>query len=133
MVLCVIEFRIERRSGTAAYAQIVQQVRDAVLLGRLRIGDQLPTAREVVAATGINPNTVLKAYRQLDAEGLVETRAGAGTFVTAEPQRVIDEAASPLAVPLDRWLTDARSSGLDRSTVEALVKAHLDRIYEERA
>lgn len=131
-MLSVIAFRIERRSGVAAYAQIVHQVRDAVLLGRLRTGDQLPTAREVVASTGINPNTVLKAYRQLDAEGLVETRAGAGTFVISEPLRVIDETESPLAAPLDQWLADARASGLDRSTVEALVKARVDRIYEER-
>lgn len=127
----MIEFRIERRGGTAAYAQVVQQVRDAVVLGRLRVGDQLPTAREVVASTGINPNTVLKAYRQLDSEGIVETRVGSGTFVTAVPERVVDETTSPLAAPLAAWLTDARKSGLDRSAVEALFKAHLDDIYEE--
>jgi GntR family transcriptional regulator len=130
-VLCVIEFRIERRSGTAAYAQIVHQVRDAVLLGRLHVGDQLPTAREVVAATGINPNTVLKAYRQLDVQGVVETRAGAGTFVIAVPERVVDESASPLAGSLRAWLVDARDAGLDRPAVEALVKAQLDRTFRE--
>ena len=129
----MIDFRIERRSGTAAYAQIIQQVHDAILLGRLRVGDQLPTAREVVAATGINPNTVLKAYRQLDAAGVVETRAGSGTFVTAAPDRVIDETTSPLADSLAAWLGDARAHGLDRPSVEALVKSHLDRLFEETA
>lgn len=127
----MIVFRIERRSGTAAYAQIVHQVRDAVLLGRLRVDDQLPTAREVVAHTGINPNTVLKAYRQLDAEGIVETRAGAGTFVIAVPDKVVDAADSPLVAPLRAWLIDAKHSGLDRPSVEALVKSHLDQIFEE--
>lgn len=128
----MIDFRIERRSGTAAYAQIIQQVHDAILLGRLRVGDQLPTAREVVASTGINPNTVLKAYRQLDAAGVVETRAGSGTFVMAAPDRVIDEATSPLAASLTAWIADARAHGLDRASVEALVKSHCDRIFEEQ-
>lgn len=128
----MIEFRIERRSGTAAYAQIVHQVRDAVLLGRLRVGDQLPTAREVVAHTGINPNTVLKAYRQLDGERIVETRAGSGTFVIAVPERVVDEATSPLTASLREWISAARASGLDRPAVEALFKAHVDQIFEER-
>ncbi len=128
----MIEFRIDRRSGVAAYAQIVRQTRDALLLGHLRLGDQLPTAREVVASTGINPNTVLKAYRQLDAEGLVETRAGAGTFVVATPERVVDAEASPLAAPLADWLGEARSSGLDRPAVEALFKSQLDAVFEEK-
>lgn len=127
----MIEFRIERRSGTAAYAQIMAQVRDAVLLGHLTVGDQLPTAREVVAQTGINPNTVLKAYRQLDMEGVVETRVGAGTFITAVPDHVINAATSPLAAPLAAWLSDAHSAGLDRAAVEALIKSHLDQVFEE--
>jgi GntR family transcriptional regulator len=125
----VIDFRIERRSGTAAYAQIVQQTRDALLLGHLRVGDQLPTAREVVAVTGINPNTVLKAYRQLDAEGIVETRAGAGTFVIAVPQRVVDATDSTLVASLRAWLITAKSSGLDRPAIEALTKTTLDQIF----
>lgn len=127
----MIEFRVERRSGTAAYAQIMAQVRDAVLLGRLQIGDQLPTAREVVAQTGINPNTVLKAYRQLDMEGVVETRVGSGTFITAVPDGVINEATSPLIAPLASWVRAARAAGLDRASVEALFKSHCDQEFEE--
>lgn len=124
----MIVFRIARRGGTAAYAQIVQQVRDSILLGRLRAGDQLPTAREVVAQTGINPNTVLKAYRQLDTEGLVETRPGAGTFVIAKPDRIVD-GDSALAAPLAAWLDRARAAGLDRPVVEALIKSQLDAAF----
>lgn len=76
-----VEFRIDRRSGVATYLQIVQQTKQALRLGLLEPGDRLPTAREVVEATAINPNTVLKAYRELEREGLVEARRGLGTFV----------------------------------------------------
>lgn len=132
MVLCVLEYRIKRRSGVAAYMQIVQQTRQALLLGHLGIGDRLPTAREVVAHTGINPNTVLKAYRQLDAEGLVETRAGAGTFVIAAPGRAEAAQESRVGAALGGWLRDAKQSGLGRPEVEALFKAWVEAIYEEK-
>ena len=77
----VIEFRIDRRSGVATYQQLVDQVEHALRLGLLQPGDRLPTAKEVVAATAINPNTVLKAYRELERNGLVEAKRGLGTFV----------------------------------------------------
>lgn len=77
----MVEYRIDRRSGVATYVQIVQQTKQALRLGMLEPGDKLPTAREVVEATAINPNTVLKAYRELEREGLVEARRGLGTFV----------------------------------------------------
>lgn len=125
----MIEFRIDRRSGVAAYQQIVQQTRDALLLGHLQVGDQLPTAREVVASTGINPNTVLKAYRELDRDGLVQTRAGAGTFVTAVPERVVDAQDSEIGAALGNCLRAARASGLGRPEVEAMVKVWLDTVF----
>jgi GntR family transcriptional regulator len=77
----VIVFRIDRRSGVATYVQIVQQTKQALRLGLLKPGDRLPAAREVVEATAVNPNTVLKAYRELEREGLVAARRGLGTFV----------------------------------------------------
>ena len=80
----MIEFHLDARSGVPTYLQLVQQVRQAVRLGILRPGDQLPTVKEVVSALAINPNTVLKAYRELDLEGLVEGRRGVGTFVSSE-------------------------------------------------
>ncbi len=125
----VIVFRIDRRAGVPPYLQIVQQTRQALLLGRLRIGDRLPTAREVVASTGINPNTVLKAYRDLDREGLVETRVGSGTFVIATPGRAVAAQESEAGAALGAWLREARASGLDRAEVEALTKAWIDDIY----
>src|SRR3978361_1116896 len=79
--MLVIEFHLETRSGVPTYLQIVQQVSQAVRLGVLRPGDQLPTVKDVVGTLTVNPNTVLKAYRDLDHEGLVEGRRGVGTFV----------------------------------------------------
>src|SRR5882672_3870700 len=87
----MIEFHLDARSGVPTYLQIVQQVRRAIRLGLLRPGDQLPTVKEVVGSLAINPNTVLKAYRALDLEGLTEARRGQGTFVS----RTL-EAAEPL-------------------------------------
>src|SRR3974377_2546594 len=81
----MISFRVDSRSVVPPYLQIVQQVRQALRMGLLEVGDQLPTVREVVSATAINPNTVLKAYRDLEREGLVEARAGHGTFVRSRP------------------------------------------------
>ena len=78
----MIEFRLDRTSGVTTYWQLVQQVRHAIRVGRLKPGDQLPTAREVVGKLAINPNTVLKAYRELERDGLVASRPGLGTFVT---------------------------------------------------
>ena len=81
----MIEFHLDARSGVPTYLQLVQQVRQAVRLGILRPGDQLPTVKDVVSSLAINPNTVLKAYRELDHEGLVEGRRGVGTFVSSTP------------------------------------------------
>jgi GntR family transcriptional regulator len=116
----MISFRIDRRSGTAVYAQLVQQVRQAVRTGRLAAGDRLPTAREVSERNGINPNTVLRAYRDLEAAGLVEPRQGSGTFVSqALPRPQVDVTA--LREDLVEWVGRARAAGLDQSDIHALV------------
>lgn len=125
----MVEFRIDRRSGVATYVQIVQQVKQALRLGLLVPGDRLPTAREVVEATAVNPNTVLKAYRELDREGLVEGRRGLGTFV----RKSLGGAAadSPFAAELADWARRAHRAGLSREDAEALCKAELDREFPE--
>lgn len=125
----MVEFRIDRRSGVATYMQLVHQVRQALLLGHLELGDQLPAAREVVVQTGINPNTVLKAYRQLAAEGLVETRMGSGTFVTTTPARRVATEESVVGQALRDWLDAARRSGLTRAEVQALFQAGVDDVF----
>lgn len=120
----MVEYRIDRHSGVATYVQIVQQTKQALRLGVLRAGDKLPTAREVVEATAINPNTVLKAYRELERDGLVEARRGIGTFVRRGLSTA--PADSPLRAELDAWAVRAREAALDRDDVAALFTAVLD-------
>ncbi|MEU0412229.1 GntR family transcriptional regulator [Streptomyces griseorubiginosus] len=122
----MVEYRIDRRSGVATYVQIVQQTKQALRLGLLEPGDRLPTAREVVEATAINPNTVLKAYRELEREGLVEARRGLGTFVRRTLGAAVQAADAPLRAELDAWAVRARSAGLGREDVDALLTAVLD-------
>src|SRR5438093_2437421 len=106
-----IEFHLDSRSGVSPYLQIVQQVRRALRLGLLREGDQLPTGKDVVAALAINPNTVLKAYRELEHEDLVQARPGRGTFVTRTLTDNTLAAHGPLRQDLRRWLAKARKAG----------------------
>jgi GntR family transcriptional regulator len=116
----VIEFHLETRSGVAPYMQLIQQVRRALRLGLLSEGDQLPTVKDVVAKVAINPNTVLKAYRELEHEGLVSPRPGLGTFVTRTLTDETTAAHAPLRTELNRWLAKARVAGLDDESIEAL-------------
>ncbi|WP_030454564.1 GntR family transcriptional regulator [Herbidospora cretacea] len=117
----VIEFHLDGRSGVSSYLQLVHQVRQAMRLGLLREGDQLPTVKEVVARLAINPNTVLKAYRELEHEGLAAARPGVGTFVTRTLTDASSRAAqAPLRQDLRRWLAKARKAGLDDESIEAL-------------
>ncbi|MFF7123684.1 GntR family transcriptional regulator [Streptomyces sp. NPDC008240] len=124
----MVEFRIDRHSGVATYVQIVQQAKQALRLGLLQPGDRLPTAREVVEATAINPNTVLKAYRELEREGLVEARRGLGTFVRRSLGAA--PADSPLRAELEGWAARAVEAGLDRDDVAALFTAVLDTHFQ---
>ena len=117
-----IEFHLDSRSGVSPYLQIVQQVRRALRLGRLREGDQLPTVKDVVARLAINPNTVLKAYRELEHAGLVAARPGVGTFVTQALSDPSLAAHGPLRLELLRWFGKARRAGLDDESIEALYR-----------
>ncbi len=116
----MIEFHLDSRSGVAPYLQLIHQVRQALRLGMLREGDRLPTVKEVVAMVAINPNTVLKAYRELEYEGLVTARQGVGTFVTGTLTGTSLAAHRPLRQELRRWLAKARRAGLDDESIEAL-------------
>jgi len=119
----VIEFHLDGRSGVSPYLQLVQQVRRALRLGLLSEGDQLPTVKDVVGQLAINPNTVLKAYRELEHEGLVAARPGVGTFVTRSLTDNTLAAHGPLKASLEQWLTKARRAGLDEESIEALFLA----------
>ncbi|MEU9288436.1 GntR family transcriptional regulator [Streptomyces sp. NPDC048275] len=122
----VVEYRIDRGSGVPAYVQIIEQTERALRMGTLKVGDKLPTAREVVAATAINPNTVLRAYRDMEQVGLVQLRRGLGTFVTRSLARPGAEDDSPLRQEVTDWTGRARASGWERADILALVTAALD-------
>jgi GntR family transcriptional regulator len=129
----VIEFHLESHSGVAPYLQIIQQVRQALRLGTLSVGDQLPTVKDVVAVLAINPNTVLKAYRELEYEGLAAARPGVGTFVTATLSDGSLAAHGPLRHDLERWLAKARRAGLDNDSIEALYRDTFRAVAKEEA
>ncbi|NEB18130.1 GntR family transcriptional regulator [Streptomyces coelicoflavus] len=116
----VIEFYLNSRSGLSPYQQLVQQVRHALRLGLLNEGDRLPTVKDVARQMAVNPNTVLKAYRELEHDGLVAARPGVGTFVTRSLADGTLAAHGPLRKDLQRWLTKARLAGLDDESIEAL-------------
>lgn len=122
----MIEFHIQSRSGVPPYLQIIQQVRQAVRLGILSPGDQLPTVKEVVASSAINPNTVLKAYRELDLEGLVDGRRGVGTFVAEGVVSLQPDDVQDLRKSLSEWVAQARAAGLDDENMSALFAAAVD-------
>ncbi len=126
----MIDFQLDPRSGLPTYLQLVQQVRHALRLGLLQPGDQLPTAKEVVAKLAINPNTVLKAYRELERDGLVAARPGQGTFVQRSLTGPGFLRLGKLQRDLDRWLDAARLAGLDDEDVEALFRSALRRSAE---
>ena len=129
----MIEFRLNERSGVPTYLQLVQQVRQAVRLGVLQPGDQLPTVKEVVGRLAINPNTVLKAYRELDHEGLVEARRGQGTFVSRSLEPTAPAEYAALQPALLRWIEQARDAGLDEDDVAALLAATLEAVFAREA
>ena len=129
----MIEFHLDTRSGVAPYLQLIQQVRQALRLGVLREGDHLPTVKEVSGALAINPNTVLKAYRELEYEGLAAARPGIGTFVT---KTVTDESIAAhlqLTEELLLWLRKARDTGFDDESIDAVFQRALRSAVQEEA
>ena len=115
------------------YLQLVQQVEHALRLGYLTPGDQLPKVRDVVASLAINPNTVLKAYRDLEAKGLAAGRPGQGTFVQATLSQVALPELAGLHQSLLRWLAAADEAGLDENGMVALFTRALRDFHERRS
>jgi GntR family transcriptional regulator len=128
-MVSMLTLRLDTRSGVPPYLQIAQQIRHALVAGVLLPGDQLPTVKEVVTQLAINPNTVFKSYRELEHEGLVEGRPGAGTFVLRRPGGPKPGVMAALARSLSRWVAEAHAAGLDDASIEAFVREtlYLDR------
>ena len=128
----MISLPLEPQSGVSTYLQLVQQVRQAIQLGALREGDQLPTVKEVVAELAINPNTVLKAYRELEHEGLCTGRPGVGTFVTRTLTSPSPHVQAKLRSDLARWVDRATGAGLDTETMVGLLRSVVNEAGEAR-
>ena len=128
-----IEFRLDPGSGVPTYLQLVQQVEHALRLGYLKPGDQLPKVRDVVASLAINPNTVLKAYRELETKGLTAGRPGQGTFIEATLSQVALPELAGLRRSLLGWLATADTAGLDEDGIVALFTSVLRDFHERRA
>ena len=127
----MIEFHLDGRSSVATYMQLVQQVRQALRMGMLAPGDQLPRVREVAESLAINPNTVLKAYRELERDRLVEGRPGLGTFVLRSLAGPALASHAALRQDLEAWLRRALAAGLDQEDVVALVETTLRSSFRE--
>jgi len=126
-----VSFQLNSDSGVPAYLQLVQQIKQALRMGVLEVGDKLPTVKEVVAEVAINPNTVMKAYWELEHQGLVEGRQGVGTFVCRRPDGPPPGTQAKLAKSLERWVQTARDDGLDDESIEALLRATLRATWAE--
>jgi GntR family transcriptional regulator len=127
----MIEFHLDGRSSVATYMQLVQQVRQALRMGMLDPGDQLPRVREVAESLAINPNTVLKAYRELERDGLVEGRPGLGTFVLRSLAGPALASHAALRRELEAWLGRAQAAGMGQEDVVALVETTLRSSFHE--
>jgi GntR family transcriptional regulator len=128
-----ISFRLDPASGVPTYLQLVHQVEHALRLGYLTLGDQLPKVRDVVAALAINPNTVLKAYKELETKGLTAGRPGQGTFIQATLSQVALPELARLRKTLLGWLTAADGAGLDEDGIVALFTSALRDFHERRS
>ena len=121
----MVDFHISQSSGVAPYLQLVQQVKQALRLGWLDVGDQLPTVQEVAVHAAVNPNTVLKAYKELEREGLARGRPGQGTFIERSLTQLTPAEFGPLRRRLATWIVAARSAGLDDDGIGDLFTATL--------
>jgi GntR family transcriptional regulator len=127
----MIGFHLTTSSAVPTYMQIVEQVRHALRLGRLEPGDRLPTVREVAAAVAINPNTVLKAYRELEHQGLVEGRPGQGTYVVRSLAGPSPETLDELRGRLEKWVDRARDAGLEPEHIRAVIDSTVRSLLTE--
>jgi GntR family transcriptional regulator len=127
----MLDFRIDSTSGLPPYSQLVLQVKQALRLGWLQPGDKLPTAHEVAASVAINPNTVQKAYKELEYEGLVAGRPGQGTFVARSLTQATPASVLALTRRLERWIATARDAGLDDDGIMDVVRATMRKLDAE--
>lgn len=124
-----IAFYLDRGSGVPTYLQFVHQVDYALRLGYLRAGDQLPRIKDVARTLAVNPDTVMKAYRELEVRGIAAGRPGVGTFITAAPEVAGLREITGLQRKLAGWLAEAAAAGIDELGLRALFNAALQNFH----
>jgi GntR family transcriptional regulator len=118
-----IRFSLDTGSGVPVYRQIIKQIENAVLSGRMKPGDRLPTIRALAVDLKINPNTIAKAYNELEIRGVLLTHIGSGTYISEQrPIPDEDEHGKKVLQALERFLREMNELGLDRSAVIKLIK-----------
>ncbi len=128
----MIEFYINQGSGVSPYLQLIKQVEQGLKLGTLVPGDQLPTVKDVVKKVAINPNTVLKAYKQMEAMGIAQPKAGIGTFIVGHFEPLSKEKHLQLRTELLGWIRKAQMSGVDKETIDAIYQECIQQLRREQ-
>lgn len=119
-------FHIDASSGTPIYRQITDQIRQAIAGGTLRPGDRLPTVRDLAVELAVNPNTIAKAYQDLERDGIIETWRGRGTFVAASTAKVNEAERLPRLTPLvERLIAEAYLLGISDDELQHLLDEKL--------
>lgn len=126
----MIILHLNTRSGVPPYLQIVQQIKHDIRMGLLKEGDKLPSVKEAVTMTTVNPNTVFKAYRELESQGLVKGQSGSGVFVLPPPTPPPPDVQANLAATIVEWVHTAREAGLDDEAIEAIFTTTLRKTKE---
>ncbi|MBD1380212.1 GntR family transcriptional regulator [Metabacillus arenae] len=115
--------QIDPRSSTPIYEQIIQQLKELCLKGVLKPGDKLPSVREMATIIIANPNTVSKAYKELEREGIIETLRGRGTFVSENAQKTLDEGKiNMIKEQLKQVIIDAFYAGMDINEIHTWIE-----------
>jgi GntR family transcriptional regulator len=123
-------FNVDPRSGVPLYTQLIEQVKRSIAVGALLPGERLPTVKQLAVDLTINPNTVARAYRDLERDGVIETSPGRGSFVRdgdlVQTRKTLTDVA---AVALEAAVRDARAIGLDKAALQALLARIIERWY----
>ena len=122
---------INAGSGIPIYIQIIEGIRQKIELGQLRAADSLPSVRSLAQDLRIAPATLVRAYAELQREGLIESRAGSGTTVTARAVRVRENGLDARLKELTTIMTFARNAGVSRAELEGILANQLNSIYDK--
>ena len=121
-----INFSLDPMNGTPIYRQIIQQIEYAILSGRMKPGDKLPTIRSLAVELKTNPNTIAKAYGEMEIRGILETQVGSGTYISDKKQVIEDDSLNrKIREVLGRFLQEMRDLGVENKDVIKLIESFI--------